>query len=46
MKENELVQSLLWAGLVALIGFTMAKVAEKGAEVVWIRVFGTEPPRR
>lgn len=46
MKENELVQSLLWAGLVALLGFALTRVAEKSAEMVWVRVFGSEPPRR
>jgi hypothetical protein len=46
VKENELVQSLLWAGLLGLIGLAMTKVAERGAEAVWIKVFGTEPPRR
>lgn len=46
MKENELVQNLLWAGLVAAIGLALTKVAERAAEMVWVRVFGTEPPRK
>ena len=46
MKDNDLVQDLMWAGLVALIGLAATKVAERVAGVVWQRVIGTEPPRR
>jgi len=46
MKENELIQSLLWAGMIALIGLAVGKIAEKGADQIWVKAFGTEPPRR
>jgi hypothetical protein len=42
--ENDLVKKLMWSGLVTLVSALSAIAARKGAEQVWIRVMGEEPP--
>lgn len=42
--HNDLVQKLMWSGLVALIGAITAIVARKLAEQIWVRVIGSDPP--
>ena len=45
MTDNELVQRLIWASLLAALGFAVSFVAEKGAEFAWRRIMGGEPPK-
>lgn len=42
--QNDIVQKLMWSGLMALTGAVSAIVARKVSEQIWARVFGTEPP--
>ena len=42
--ENELVKSLVWAGLMAGIGSLASFVATRLATVIWKRIYGEEPP--
>ena len=42
--ENEVVRRLLWAGLVAGTGALATVVANRVAAVIWVRVFGEDPP--
>ena len=46
LVENELVRSLLWAGLVAGVGALASIAARRGAEAIWVRVFDEEPPAK
>lgn len=42
--QNDLVQKLVWSGLVALASALAALAARKAAEQIWVRVFGQAPP--
>lgn len=42
--QHDLVQKLMWSGLMALASALAAIVARKAAEQVWTRVMGNEPP--
>jgi hypothetical protein len=42
--ENDIVRRLLWSGLVAGIGALATLAAQRVATVIWVRVFGEEPP--
>ncbi|MFT4049807.1 MAG: DUF4235 domain-containing protein [Solirubrobacterales bacterium] len=42
--HNDLVQKLMWSGLMALASAVAAIAARKAAEQVWTRVFGQGPP--
>jgi hypothetical protein len=42
--ENEVVRRLLWAGLVAATGALATVLATRVATVIWVRVFGEDPP--
>ncbi len=42
--DNELVKRLMWSGLLAGVGALSAITARKIAELIWVRVFGEEPP--
>jgi hypothetical protein len=42
--ENDIVRRLLWAGLVAATGALATVVANRVATVIWVRVFGEDPP--
>jgi hypothetical protein len=44
MTDNELVKRLMWSGLVAGIGALASVVTTKLATVIWVRVFGEDPP--
>jgi hypothetical protein len=44
MTDNEVVKRLMWAGLVAGIGALASVVTTKLATVIWVRVFGEDPP--
>lgn len=42
--ENEVVRRLMWAGLVAATGALATVVANRLATMIWMRVFGEDPP--
>jgi hypothetical protein len=42
--ENDIVRRLLWSGLLAGIGALAAVAANRLAAVIWVRVFGEDPP--
>ncbi|MFA4929183.1 MAG: hypothetical protein WC558_11745 [Patulibacter sp.] len=42
--QNELVKRLAWSGLVAGLGVVASLAAQRGAAVIWRRVFGEDPP--
>jgi hypothetical protein len=42
--ENEVVRRLLWAGLMTATGALATVVANRVATVIWVRVFGEDPP--
>jgi hypothetical protein len=44
MTESPLVKRLLWSGLLAGTGALASLFAARLAAVVWMRVFGEEPP--
>jgi hypothetical protein len=44
MTDNEVVKRLMWAGLVAGIGALASVVTTRLATVIWVRVFGEDPP--
>ena len=46
MNDSEqLHHRLMWAALLAGVGFAVSFVAEKAAEVIWRQVTGLEPPK-
>ncbi len=44
MTESPLVKRLLWSGMLAGIGALASLVSTRVAAVIWMRVFGEEPP--
>ena len=44
MTESPLVKRLLWSGTVAAIGALASLVSTRVAALIWMRVFGEEPP--
>jgi hypothetical protein len=44
MTESPLVKRLLWSGVVAGIGAFASLVSTRVAALIWMRVFGEEPP--
>ena len=44
MTESPLVKRLLWSGLLAGIGALATLASTRLAAVIWMRVFGEEPP--
>jgi 2-iminoacetate synthase ThiH len=42
--ENEVVRRLMWAGLMAATGALATVLANRVATVIWVRVFGEDPP--
>ena len=44
MIESPLIKRLLWSGLLAGTGALATRVATRVAAVIWMRVFGEEPP--
>ncbi len=44
MTESPLVKRLLWSGVVAGIGALASLVSTRVAAMIWMRVFGEEPP--
>jgi hypothetical protein len=44
MTESPLVKRLLWSATVAGIGALASLVSVRVAALIWMRVFGEEPP--
>jgi hypothetical protein len=44
MTESPLVKRLLWSGLLAGTGALASLLATRLAAVIWMRMFGEEPP--
>jgi hypothetical protein len=44
MTESPLVKRLIWSGIVAGTGALSSLVATRLAAMIWMRVFGEEPP--
>jgi len=44
MTESPLVKRLMWSGLLAGTSALASLAATRVAAVVWMRVFGEEPP--
>jgi hypothetical protein len=44
MTESPLVKRLLWSGLLAGTGALATLVSTRVATMIWMRVFGEEPP--
>jgi hypothetical protein len=44
MTESPLVKRLLWSGMIAGIGALASLVSTRVAAMIWMRVFGEEPP--
>jgi hypothetical protein len=42
--QNEVVKRLAWAGLLAGLGAVATIVTTRLATVIWVRVFGEDPP--
>jgi hypothetical protein len=43
-KQNDLVRRLMWSGLLAGFSALSGIIAQRGAALVWRRVFAEEPP--
>ena len=44
MTDNEVVKRLMYSGLLAGLGAIASIATAKTAQVIWVRVFGEEPP--
>jgi len=44
MTESPLVKRLLWSGLLAGTGALATLVSTRVATMIWMRLFGEEPP--
>ena len=44
MTESPLVKKLLWSGMLAGIGALASLASTRVAALIWVRVFGEEPP--
>jgi hypothetical protein len=44
LMQNEVVKRLAWAGLLAGLGAIATVVTTRLATVIWVRVFGEDPP--
>ena len=44
VTQSPLVKRLLWSGLLAGVGALTSIVATRVATMIWMRVFGEEPP--
>ena len=42
--DNEHVQRLLWAGLLATLGAIASVATTKAAAMIWRKAFGEDPP--
>jgi hypothetical protein len=44
MTDNEIVKRLIWSGLLAGLGALATVATTKVAALIWVRVFGEDPP--
>jgi hypothetical protein len=44
MAESDLVKRLMWSGLLAGIGALASIATQRLASMIWMRVFGEDPP--
>jgi hypothetical protein len=44
MTDSPLVKRLLWSAMIAGIGALASLVSTRVAALIWMRVFGEEPP--
>jgi hypothetical protein len=44
LMQNEVVKRLVWAGLLAGLGAVATVVTTRLATVIWVRIFGEDPP--
>jgi len=44
MTDNQIVKRLMWSGLVAGIGALATVITTKLATLIWVRLFGEDPP--
>jgi hypothetical protein len=44
LMQNEVVKRLVWSGLLAGLGALATVVTTRLATVIWVRVFGEDPP--
>lgn len=44
MAESDLVKRLMWSGLLAGIGALASLATQRLATMIWIRLFGEDPP--
>jgi hypothetical protein len=44
LMQNEVVKRLAWAGLLAGLGAVATIVTTRLATVIWVRIFGEDPP--
>jgi hypothetical protein len=44
MTESPLVKRLMWSGLLAGVGALASIASTRVATLIWMRVFGEEPP--
>jgi hypothetical protein len=44
MTESPLVKKLLWSGMLAGIGALASLASTRVAALIWVRVFGEDPP--
>lgn len=44
MTQNDMVKRLMWSGLLAGLGALASVGVTKAAHLIWVRVFGEEPP--
>jgi hypothetical protein len=44
LMQNEVVKRLMWSGLLAGLGALATVITTRVATVIWVRVFGEDPP--
>jgi hypothetical protein len=44
MTDNEIVKRLMWSGLLAGLGALATVVTTRVATLIWVRLFGEDPP--
>jgi hypothetical protein len=44
MTESPLVKRLLWSGMLAGVGALASLASTRVAALIWVRVFGEDPP--
>jgi hypothetical protein len=44
MMENEMIKRLVWSGLLTALGALASIATQRGAALVWRKLFDEEPP--